>query len=101
MPTDSDNLTSQTPEALARLLSSYWEVVSLNTGLPPLQIADQALIAPARCCLKNVGRVSARDDTSPRETGRSPDLTVEEQLIEEVFSCLGTLSGLLKDKFGL
>ncbi len=101
VPTDSENLSNQTPDTLARLLSSYWEVVSLNTDLPLQQIAEQALIAPARCCLKNVGRVGARDDTAPRETGDGADLTVEEQLVEEAFSCLGTLSGILKNKFNL
>lgn len=99
VPTDSGNLTKETPETLARLLSSYWEVVSLNTGLPAKQIAEQALIAPARCCLKNIGRVGANDDTITDETRRNPDLTVEEQLVEQAFDYLRALSEILKDKF--
>ena len=78
VPTDSESLTKETPETLAGLLSGYWEVVSLNTGLSAKQIAEQALIAPARCCLKNMGRVGASDDTVACETRGSPGLTVED-----------------------
>ncbi len=101
VPTDSESLTKETPETLARLLSSYWEVVSLNTGLSAKQIAEQALIAPARCCLKNVGRVGASDDMAACVIRASPDLTVEERLVETAFAYLATVSGILKDKFAL
>ena len=101
VPTDSESLTKETPETLAKLLSSYWEVVSLNTGLSTKQIAEQTLIAPARCCLKNVGRVGASDDTAAGETRGNPDLTVEERLVEKAFGYLGTLAEILKDKFDL
>ncbi len=101
VPTDSEGLTKETPETLARLLSGYWEVVSLNTGLSAKQIAEQALIAPARCCLKNVGRVGAGDDTTTHNTMGNPGLTVEERLVERAFVYLGALSEILKDKFDL
>ncbi|MFC2072960.1 hypothetical protein ACFLUU_09765 [Chloroflexota bacterium] len=101
VPTDSESLAEETPETLAGLLSSYWEVVSLNTGLSTRQIAEQALIAPARCCLKNIGRVGASDDTAAGEIGGSPGLTVEERLVERAFAYLGALSEILKNKFNL
>jgi len=101
VPTDSESLAKETPETLSELLSGYWEVVSLNTDLPAKQIAEQALIAPARCCLKNVGRVGASDDTKTCETKENADLTVEEQLVEKAFSYLKVLSEILKDKFNL
>ncbi|MFC1928802.1 hypothetical protein ACFLWC_07205 [Chloroflexota bacterium] len=101
VPTDSENLTKETPETLASLLSSYWDVVSVNAGLSAKQIAEQALIAPARCCLKNVGRVGASDDTVASAARESHDLTVEERLVEKAFSYLGTLSEILRDKFDL
>ncbi|MFC2022138.1 hypothetical protein ACFLTR_02860, partial [Chloroflexota bacterium] len=101
VPTDSESLTKETPETLAKLLSSYWEVVSLNTGLAAKQIAKQALVAPARCCLKNVGRVGASDDTAAAGTKGSADLTVEERLVEKAFSYLGAISEILRDKFDL
>ena len=101
VPTDSESLAKETPETLARLLSSYWEVVSLNTDLSAKQIAEQALIAPARCCLKNVGRVGASNNTTTCEARGSPDLTVEERLVAKAFGYLKELSEILKDKFDL
>jgi len=101
VPTDSESLSKETPETLAGLLSSYWEVVSLNAGLSAKRIAEQALIAPARCCLKNVGKVGASDDTVACEISGSPNLTVEERLVERAFAYLGTLSQILKNKFDL
>ncbi len=101
VPTDSESLAKETPETLARLLSTYWEVVSLNTGLSARQIAEQALIAPARCCLKNVGRVGASDDRATGEAKASPALTSAEQLVERAFAYLETLSQILKDRFDL
>jgi len=101
VPTDSESLTKETPETLARLLSSYWEVISQNTGLSAKQIAEQALIAPARCCLKNVGRVGASNDAAAYETKGSPNSTIEERLVERTFGYLGALSEILKNKFDL
>jgi len=101
VPTDSESLGKETPETLARLLLSYWEVISLNTGLSAEAIAEQAIIAPARCCLKNVGRVGASNDTTACEAKESLNLTVEEQLVEQAFAYLKTLSEILKDKFDL
>ncbi len=100
IPTDSEHLSKETPETLAGLLSGYWEVVSLNTGLTTRQIAEKSLIAPARCCLKNVGRVGARNDTATETKGK-PNLTVEENIVERAFSYLDAVSEILKDKFDL
>jgi len=101
VPTDSESLGRETPQTLASLLTTYWEVVSQNTGLPARTIAEQALIAPARCCLKNVGRVGASDEPAACIIRESPTSTVEEQLVERAFSYLTTLSGILKNKYGL
>ncbi|MBA7699291.1 hypothetical protein ES703_107982 [subsurface metagenome] len=101
VPTDSESLSKETPETLAGLLSNYWEIVAENAGLSAGGIAEQALIAPARCCLKNVGRVGANDDTVAHETRGSSSLTVEEQLVERAFAYLGTLSEILKNRFDL
>lgn len=99
VPTDSVNLAKETPETLAELLSGYWEVVSQNTDLTARQIARQSLIAPARCCLKNIGKVGASDDATISKI--NPNLSIEEQLVEEAFGYLGLLSRILKEKFDL
>jgi hypothetical protein len=101
VPTDSENLGKETPETLAELLSNYWEVVAVNAGLPARAIAERALIAPARCCLKNIGKVGASGEPAAGITRQSSDLTVEEQLVEKAFTYLGMLSHILRNKFNL
>jgi hypothetical protein len=101
VPTDSSSLDGETPQTLARLLSGYWEVVSENTGLAAKQIAEQALIAPARCCLKNIGQVGAADDPITCREENTPASSIEERLVERAFSYLGTVSEILKDRFDL
>jgi len=102
VPTDSENLSQHTPETLAMLLLGYWEPVSDNTGVPVRKIAEQALLAPARCCLKNVGLVGASDDILESRTRETPPgSTTEEQLVEKAFAYLRSLSGILRDRFAL
>ncbi len=98
VPTDSTNLGKETPESLAKRLLDYWEVVSGNTGLSIKQIAEQALIAPARCCLKNIGQVGVGNDATIRPV---TDLTTEEQLVEKAFGYLSIFSNIVKNKTGL
>jgi len=100
VPTDSDNLGRQTQESLAGLLTEYWKVVSSTTGLPMKTIAEQALIAPARCCLKNIGQVGASDDLNPGRA-KQVELPVEEILVEKAFGYLTGISGILRSQFGL
>ena len=97
VPTDSTSLGRETPETLAGLLKSYWGVVSQNTGLAPEQIAEQALIAPSRCCLKNIGQVGASDDMSEGCHLSS----IEERLVERAFEYLGSISSILREEYGL
>jgi hypothetical protein len=101
VPTDSENLSQHTPETLAILLLSYWKSVSINTKIPVRKIAEQALLAPARCCLKNVGRVGASDDIQGARTPETPLSTTEEQLVEKAFTYLKNLSQILTDRFAL
>ncbi len=101
VPTDSDNLNTQNPQSLVNLLTGYWKVVSENTGLPLKQIAGQALIAPARCCLKNTGQVGASEDVKPGKANSCLDLSVEEQVVEKAFAYLKRISQILRSQFDL
>jgi hypothetical protein len=92
VPTESPILANQTPEKLASILSNYWEVISENTGLALKQIADQALIAPARCCLR---------DIATETTGICEIPYVEEEIVEKAFAFLPEISKILKEKFEL
>jgi hypothetical protein len=56
------------------------------------QIAEQALIAPARCCLVELTIEAAE---------RSKTFNIEEKIVEKAFSFLPELSQILKKRFGL
>jgi len=97
IPTESTALATQTPETLARILSSYWEVISENTGLSLNQIAKQALVAPARCCLSDLGQVN----TDGKTVSECQVSSIEEGLVERAFAFLSELSQILRDKYGV
>jgi hypothetical protein len=101
VPTDSTSLGGETPETLAALLGGYWDVVAQNTGVAAERIAEQALLAPARCCLKNIGAVGAAGDTACALPQAGPDSTIEEALVEKAFDVLRELSQLLKRQYGV
>jgi hypothetical protein len=56
------------------------------------QIAEQALIAPARCCLVEPTIEAAE---------RSKNTNIEEKIVEKAFSFLQELSQILKKRYGL
>lgn len=101
VPTDSTNLSRETPETLAGLLLDYWKIVSDNTGLPVRRLAEQALIAPSRCCLKNIGQVGAPDTSANCIAEEIQAAGIEERLVERAFAYLAEVSKMLRDKFGL
>jgi len=102
VPNDSRNLEKESPETLADLLSSYWEVVSNNTTVSTKQIAEQALIAPARCCLKDIGQVGAPGESTDGKMAKKKQLAnIEERLVEKAFDLLPQVSQLIRNKFGL
>ncbi len=90
VPTDSSILSTQTPERLASILSDYWQVISDNTGLSLTQIAEQALIAPARCCLR---------DMATEAGGICEIPNIEEKVVEKAFAFLREISQILKEKY--
>lgn len=92
VPTQSKILAVKTPEEMALTLSQYWDVVSQNTGFPLEQIAEQALIAPARCCLREI-------ETEGCE--QCQGFSIEETVVERAFSFLPEISQILKERHGL
>ncbi len=101
VPTDSVSLDKETPQTLAGRLSGYWRVVEDNSSISARQIAGQALLAPARCCLKNIGEVGAADSPAGQKVESCQMSSVEERLVEKAFAYLGELSKILRDEFGL
>jgi hypothetical protein len=92
VPTELKALEIQTPDKLASILSNYWEVISKNTDLSLVEIAEQALVAPARCCLVDITIDSSE---------RSKTSNIEERIVEKAFSFLPDLSQILMKKYGL
>ena len=97
VPTESTVLATQTPETLAERLSDYWNVVSESTGLSLNKIAMQALVAPARCCLSDVGQSSTLD----KKAGECKVFSSEEKIVEKAFAFLPELSQTLRVKYGV
>ena len=97
VPTVSTVLAIQTPETLAVMLSEYWEVISQNTSLSLQRIAEQALVAPARCCLRDIGQ----DNTADKKTEQCQGPSIEEVLVEKAFGFLPEISQILRDKYNL
>lgn len=98
VPTDSESLSKETPETLFKRVADYWEVVSQNTGLAPKQIAEQSLVAPARCCLKNIGQVGAVNELVSQKEERQIS-TIEERIVEKAFAFLPEISQMLREKY--
>ncbi len=97
VPTESTVLATQTPETLVATLSDYWEVISESTDLSLNQIAMQALVAPARCCLSDTGQ----GNTIGQTAGECPIPSTEEGLVEKAFAFLPEISHILRDKYGV
>jgi len=97
IPTESTALATQTPETLAAILSKYWEVISESASLTLNQIAKQALVAPARCCLSDLGQVN----TDGKTVSECQVSSIEEGLVEKAFAFLPELSRILRDKYGV
>ncbi|MEW6360277.1 MAG: hypothetical protein AB1696_28345 [Planctomycetota bacterium] len=78
VPTHQDLLKNETVESLMRMLLGQWTKLA-RQGLGETQIARQAILAPATCCLIN------------------PDETTS---VERAFSILTSLSDSIRHKFG-
>ena len=93
VPVDSSSLSVETPATLAERLSEYWDVVAANSSVSIRQIAEQALIAPARCCLKDIGQVGAPGEGTGKKTGAPRNVAGrEEALVEKAFTYLAEIS---------
>jgi hypothetical protein len=95
VPTDSLSLDKETPQSLTERLLWYWQVITENSGIPTRRIAEQALLAPARCCLKN--NIERETITESRMvSGEEYDATPEELMVETAFKYLKNVSSNLK-----
>jgi len=101
VPTDSASLGQETPETLAKRVMDYWQVIAKNSSISLERIARQALIAPARCCLKNIGLVGADDERGKGQASTCPLSSIEEEIVETAFALLSEISQRLREKCSL
>jgi len=102
VPTDSTGQGKHSGASLSDLLTTYWQVVTQESGMPLERIAESALIAPARCCLIDIGFAGEVSPAGPAEpAGLTPGLTNEERLVERAFAYVREISGALRDRFRL
>jgi len=101
VPTDSTSLDKESPQTLSKLLIEYWGEVSRHTGLSQKRIAEGALLAPARCCLKNIGQTGAADEAKKSAGKKDKGPGIEESLVERAFAFVNEISQILKNKYGL
>lgn len=97
IPTESAILARETPETLARRLIDYWKVVGQNSDLTEEQISEQALVAPARCCLRDIGQDG--DEIAGQTSEKGEFSSVEERIVERAFTFLQELSQILREKY--
>jgi hypothetical protein len=97
VPTDSAAQAKHSGASIAKLLTDYWEVVTRETGMALERIAESAWIAPARCCLVDIGLV---DQACPAEPGGHA-ASREEQIVERSFAWIKEISAALKERFRL
>jgi hypothetical protein len=100
VPTDSESLSRHTALTLADHILGYWQVVAGETDLSVRDIAARSLLAPARCCLRNIGPTDG-SAAFPAASGAACDLTAEEQVVERAFGVLQELSARLRDELKL
>ncbi len=98
VPTEPEAQGKEGPQSLAEKIAKFWGVIAGTTDIPLKQIAQQSLLAPARCMLKNTGRVGAAGEAGGQKALTS-DLTIEEKLVETGFSYTRLVSRILQEKY--
>lgn len=101
VPTESSILAKETPERLSNLLASYWDVISQASDMSSGQIAEQALIAPARCCLSDTAADYLAQDQPKSEAAARRLGSIEERNVEKAFAFIKEISGILKARYHL
>ncbi len=96
--TESALQKKESPESLAKLTSDYWEAIALHGSMPVEQIAEQALLAPARCCVRDL--VPEEDETAGQDS-RTCGIPLEERNVNKAFAWLREISDVLKHKYHL
>ncbi len=100
VPTESMTLDPETPESLYRRLLAYWEVIEENADISARFVAERALIAPSKCCIKNAVRMDPSKSAGAEDDPPVCAPAQEETLVERAFQYVREISGMLRERFG-
>ncbi|MFH1651971.1 MAG: hypothetical protein ABID87_07735, partial [Chloroflexota bacterium] len=99
VPTDPAVLGKESAEKLAERVRGYWQVVTDTAGIPLAQLAAQALLAPAKCCVKSL-EFSGEKPTAACALPEKDGQTAEQQSVAQAYGYLREVSRKLRKDFG-
>jgi hypothetical protein len=100
VPTESTILATENPQSLAKRVIDYWDIISSVTGTSLEEIGKQSLLAPARCCLSDVGQLINSENPHNTQDNSCRLISIEDEIVEKAFSYLREISQMLIDKCG-
>ena len=100
MPTDSAVLANENPQSLSKRLLEYWDAIESSTGIPVKAIGKQSLIAPARCCLSDIGQLLNVEGPKDNLESSCEFTSIEEEIVGKAFGFLREISRILVEKCG-
>ncbi|MBI2831230.1 MAG: hypothetical protein HYX79_03130 [Chloroflexi bacterium] len=97
--TESALQKNESADSLAKLTLDYWEAISRHGNIPIERIAEQALLAPARCCVRDLSPVE--EDCDAGENKGQCGIPLEERNVNKAFTWLREISAVLKHRYHL
>lgn len=97
VPTVSVFLDIETPKTLTKKLLQYFQIIAEQGDMDISYVAKGALVAPARCCLKNADLTDPR--LSPANRALEISQGIEQELMEKAIYYTLEISNNLKKKF--
>ena len=101
VPTESATLNKESPETLATKLTGFWNILANTSGIDIVQIAEQSMLAPARCCLRNPQESGPLRKQASMDSQPDSGNPIEETLVEKAFSYLKDLSSMFRDIYAV
>lgn len=101
VPTESATLNKESPETLATKLTGFWNILANTSGIDIVQIAEQSMLAPARCCLRNPQESGPLRKQPSMDSQPDSGNPIEETLVEKAFSYLKDLSSMFRDIYAV
>ena len=98
VPTDGEALAAEALADLSARLETIWRKTAAHGALSVEEVAARSMIAPARCCLKNVSGEEPPVLAGARD---AVECSPEERIVEAAFARLRELAQTLRRKYGV